>query len=159
MLSRVWQDRLGDASLLFPQQALFGPLGMTSAVLEADASDTFVGSSYMYATARDWARIGQFLLQDGRWEGTQLLPPDFVEWMVAPVAASDGSYGQGHVWLDGPRGEPRMDDEFWMLGHDGQSVGVFPSHDLVIVRLGLTPSDLEYSPMPLAKALISQLSE
>jgi CubicO group peptidase (beta-lactamase class C family) len=69
LLSRLWQDAAGDPeqALVWPREALFGPLGMTSAVLETDARGTFAGSSYMYATARDWARFGQFLAQDGVW--------------------------------------------------------------------------------------------
>ena len=156
-LSRVWQDRVGADSLSYPRDALFGPLGMRSAVMETDASDTLVGSSYMYATARDWARFGQFLLQDGSWGGTQMLPEGYVDWMTAPADVSKGAYGRGQVWLDGPKGEPRVDNEVWLLGHDGQSIGVFPSYDLVVVRLGLTPSKIGYSSFPLAKALIDAL--
>jgi CubicO group peptidase (beta-lactamase class C family) len=67
LVSRIWQDTFDDpqAALGWPREALFDPLGMTSAVLETDARGTFVGSSYLYATARDWARFGLFLLQDG----------------------------------------------------------------------------------------------
>ena len=155
MLSRRWQDVVGDGSLSYPRDALFGPLGMSSAVMETDAEDTYVGSSYMYATARDWARFGQFLLQDGAWGGARLLPEGFTDWMEAPVAASEGRYGQGHLWLEGTRNGAQFADAFWMRGHNGQSVGIFPSEDMVIVRLGLTPSDLGYSALPLAEALIA----
>lgn len=157
MLSRVWQDKVGDDSLSYPNAALFQPLGMTSAILETDARDIFVGSSYMYATARDWARFGQFLLQGGQWEGQQILPEGFTDWMFEPVEISDGSYAKGHLWRDAPGGKPPFEDAVWLQGHDGQSIGIFPSHDMVIVRLGLTPSRLGYSPLPLAKALISAL--
>jgi CubicO group peptidase (beta-lactamase class C family) len=70
LLARLWQDAApGGAALAWPRQALFDPLGMRSAVMEADARGTFVGSSYMYATARDWARFALLLLQDGQWNG------------------------------------------------------------------------------------------
>ena len=157
MLSRVWQEKVGDNSLAYPQTALFAPLGMTSAVMETDAKDTFVGSSYMYATARDWARYGQFLLQGGNWNGAQLLPEGFVDWMFEPVAASDGLYTKGHLWREAPGDRPPFQDAVWLLGHDGQSIGIFPSRDMVIVRLGLTPSKLGYSALPLAQALIEAL--
>lgn len=158
MLSRVWQDKVGDNSLSYPREALFQPLGMTSAILETDARDTFVGSSYMYATARDWARFGQFLLQGGTWERQQILPEGFTDWMFEPVEVSDGSYAKGHLWRDAPGGMPPFEDAVWLQGHDGQSIGIFPSHDMVIVRLGLTPSRIGYSPLPLAKALIAAVA-
>ena len=166
MLSRIWQDALGEPAkaLDWPRQALFGPLGMNSAVLEADENGTFVGSSYLYATARDWARFGQFLLQDGTWNGAQILPAGFVSWMREEAPASKGEYGKGQVWLRGPdagvpagadpdAGFDLPADTFWMLGHDGQSVAIIPSKKLVVVRLGLTPSKLGYRTQGLVAAL------
>ncbi|NRB01037.1 MAG: serine hydrolase [Rhodobacteraceae bacterium] len=157
LLSRVWQDQVEGDSLSYPRTALFDPLGMGSAVMETDATNTFVGSSYMYATARDWARFGQFLLQGGTWNGQQILPEGYTDWMFQPVKVSDGSYANGHLWLDAPGAEQPFEDSVWLRGHDGQSIGIFPSHDLVIVRLGLTPSDRGYSSLPLAKAVIGAL--
>ncbi|WP_333714451.1 serine hydrolase domain-containing protein [Yoonia sp.] len=159
ILSRVWQDRVGQTALTYPRAAIFGPLGMTSAVLEADAADTFVGSSYMYATARDWARFGQFLLQGGTWNGAQILPEGFTDWMVEPVESANGAYARGHLWREAASGQPPFEDAVWLRGHDGQWVGVFPSRDLVLVRLGLTPSRLGYSPLPLARALVAALGD
>nr|WP_254436839.1 serine hydrolase [Ruegeria arenilitoris] len=159
MLSRVWQDKLDKDSLSYPRDALFKPLGMTSVVLETDTDDTFVGSSYMYATARDWARFGQLLLQNGEWEDQQLLPEGYTDWMFEPVEVSDNLYGKGHLWLEAPGGYPPFEDSVWLQGHDGQFIGVFPSHDMVVVRLGLTPSRLEYSSLPLAKELIVVFGE
>jgi CubicO group peptidase (beta-lactamase class C family) len=166
MLSRIWQDRFDDAAaaLSWPRQALFGPLGMTSAVLETDARGTFVGSSYLYATARDWARFGEFLRQDGAWGGEQILPEGYVDWMREEAPASNGEYGRGQVWLHGPNGNTPdgedpdegfdlPEDAFWLLGHDGQTTAVIPSRGLVIVRLGLTPSKLGYKPQAMAEAL------
>ncbi|MEL6437270.1 MAG: serine hydrolase, partial [Pseudomonadota bacterium] len=96
VLERTFDDPA--AALDFPHRALFAPLGMTSAVLETDASGTFVGSSYLYATARDWARLGQFLMQRGVWEGRSLLPTGYVDWMTEPHPASnEGAYGRGQV--------------------------------------------------------------
>lgn len=157
LLSRVWQDKVAGDSIPYPQKALFGPLGMTSAVMETDAADTYVGSSYMYATARDWARFGQLLAQDGTWNGAQILPQGFAAWMMEPVAVSGGDYTKGHIWREAPGGTPPFEDSVWLSGHDGQTIGVFPDRNLVIVRMGLTPSDLDYSSLPLAKAVIAAL--
>ncbi len=164
LLSRIWQDAVGDTStaLAWPRRKLFDPLGMSSATLETDASGTFVGSSYLYATARDWARFGQFLLQDGKWDGRQLLPAEFVQRMHAP-APTDGVYGQGMTWLAGPSDQQKAGDDarfglpadtYWLEGHDGQTVTVIPSADMVVVRMGLTPSDLNYRPQKLVAALL-----
>jgi CubicO group peptidase (beta-lactamase class C family) len=103
-------------------------------------------------------------LQDGVWNGEELLRPDFVAWMLEPAPAPKGEYGRGQVWLHGPlAGTPEgqepdagfdlPDDTFWLLGHDGQSVAVVPSKRLVVVRLGLTPSKLGYKPQALVEAL------
>jgi CubicO group peptidase (beta-lactamase class C family) len=83
---------------------LFAPLGMRTAVLEADARGNLVGSSYMYASTQDWARFGQFLLQDGVWQGQRLLPEGYVQMMQQVAPASGGQYGQGQLWRWGPSG-------------------------------------------------------
>ena len=160
MLSRVWQDAFAEPAeaLSWPREALFAPLGMTSAVLETDAAGTFVGSSYLYATARDWVRFGEFLRNDGVWAGERLLPEGFVGWMREAAPASGGEYGRGQLWLQGPGeggddGVDLPDDTFWLRGHDGQTVAVIPSRGLVVARLGLTPSKLAYKPQRLVAAL------
>src|SRR5690606_30430633 len=99
LLSRIWQDTFDDpaAALAWPREALFAPLNMTNPVLEADARGTFVGSSYLYATARDWARFGELLRNDGLWRGERILPEGFVGWMREPAPASNGAYGRGQL--------------------------------------------------------------
>ncbi len=132
----------------FPYETLFWPLGMHTAVLEPDASGSWVGSSYMYASARDWARFGLLYLQDGVWDGQQILPPGWVAFSTQVTAASGGEYG-AHWWLnrgtaDDPNARPWPDlpeDAFAALGHDGQAVLVIPSREVVIVRLGLSRYD------------------
>jgi CubicO group peptidase (beta-lactamase class C family) len=169
LLARLWQDAVpGGASLAWPRQALFGPLGMRSAVLEADARGTFVGSSYMYATARDWARFALLLLQDGQWQGQALLPAGWVARMRAPAAAAPGEYTQAQMWRHGPRaGTPEGQnpdagfelpaDTVWMNGHDGQAIALVPSRELAVVRLGLTPSRLQHKPQRLVQQLLLAL--
>lgn len=122
----------------FPRRALFDPVGMRSAVFETDPSGTFMGSSWVYATARDWARFGLLILEKGMWDGEQVLPVGWVDTMMEPVAASDGRFTKGSLWpqSDGSGAIPA--DTLWMLGHDGQSIALVPSLDLVVVRLGMT---------------------
>ena len=136
-----------DAAYLdFPRSALFEPLGMQTAVLEPDPSGTFVGSSYMYASARDWARFGQLYLNDGVWHGKRILPMDWVRYSTTPSPAdSTGGYG-AQVWVNGVgrsghRPHPLVPgDAYFFLGHDQQNVAVIPSRSLVVVRLGYTPA-------------------
>ena len=164
LLSRLWQQALDDPqqALQWPRRALFGPLGMSSAVIEADARGTFVGSSYIYATARDWARFGQFLLDDGVWNGERILPAGFVSWMREPAPASNGVYGRGQMWLEAPGGNgSRMGvpaDTFWLKGHDGQTIAVIPSRRMVVVRMGLTPRAAGYGSELLVAALATALT-
>jgi CubicO group peptidase (beta-lactamase class C family) len=162
IVSRLVQDTGGGPG--FVQERLFKPLGIQSAVIEPDEYGTFVGSSYMYATARDWGRFGQFLLQNGEWQGQPLLPAGFVDTMASPVAASAGEYGHGFVWLWGsdpvtPGKNPDTafgipPDTFYLSGHDGQTVAVIRSRQLVIVRMGLTPYAMHYSPQRLIQAVL-----
>jgi len=132
--------------LAFPRQALFNKIGMRNAVLEPDASGTFSGASYCYATARDWARFGLLCLNNGVWEGEQILPEDWVEYTTTPAPASrKGEYG-AQFWLNKGSPEDPKDrkypklprDAFFCLGHNSQSVTVIPSKQLVVVRLGWT---------------------
>ncbi|MFP3711398.1 serine hydrolase, partial [Paraburkholderia sp. SIMBA_009] len=77
IVARVMRAAMGGSDadyLAFPRRALFAPLGMRSAVFEPDAAGTLGSASFMYASARDWARFGQLLLQDGVWDGRRLLP-------------------------------------------------------------------------------------
>ncbi|WP_105382560.1 serine hydrolase domain-containing protein [Neorhizobium alkalisoli] len=152
LLSRIWMSRLEDkAALAYPRKALFEPLGMASAVLEVDAAGTFVGSSYMYATARDWGRMGLLLARDGVWNGNRILPEGFVEAMRQPNRTSNGRYSRMQTWLPGAsKGLPA--DTFILDGHDGQNIIVIPSLDLVVVRLGLTPE--RYDPSMLVAEVV-----
>ena len=124
----------------------FERVGMRSAVLETDPDGTFVGSSYCYATARDWARLGLLYLQDGVMFGERILPAGWVSRSTARNAspASDGRYGwQLRLNLDPDGAGPRRrrwpelpSDLFHMSGHEGQFVVMSPTAQLVIVRLG-----------------------
>ncbi len=138
--------------LAFARTTLFQPLGMASAVFEPDASGTFVGSSFLYATARDWAKLGVFYLDDGVANGARHLPEGWSAYVAEPASAADGFYG-AQFWLNRPGsdGRPKYipgvpDDAYLMAGHEGQYVLIIPDKRLVIVRTGITRGA---EPMPL----------
>jgi CubicO group peptidase (beta-lactamase class C family) len=116
---------------------LFGPLGMHSAEPELDTTGTWVASSYVRATARDFARFGLLYLRDGNWDGVRLLPAGWVDYgrTVQSVDPEDGPYG-AHWW--GVEGDTL--GTFRASGYEGQSITLCPTHDLVVVRLGKTPA-------------------
>lgn len=130
--------------LAFPRRALFGPLGMRSALIEPDAAGTFVGSSLMYASGRDWARLGLLYLRDGVVDGVRILPEGWVAFGTTPAPSAVGeSYG-AHFWRRlpasyAPAGSDGLPpDAFHAVGHEAQIISVVPSRRLVVVRLGLS---------------------
>ena len=134
-----------NAMLEYARGRLFEPLGMTSAVPEFDRSGTMLGGSMIHATARDWAKFGEFLRNNGSVRSAQLLPTSWTRFMKSS-SANDAAYG-GHLWLNKQRPEGRdqvlfpgkaPSDVFAALGHLGQFVVVSPRHKLTIVRLGKT---------------------
>ncbi len=137
-----------DAMLRFARGRLFEPLGMETIVPEFDRSGTMLGGSMMHASARDWAKLGEFLRNNGSVKGAQLLPTSWTRFMRTS-SPTDPAYG-GQTWLNKPRPEGRNpilfegrgnQNIFAMLGHLGQSVIVSPNHKLTIVRLGRTLDD------------------
>jgi len=126
----------------FPRRALFDRLQMTSAVIETDPSGSFVGSSFGYATARGWARLGLLYVNDGVWEGERILPEGWVAYTRTPAPADPLKRYGAHVWLkvaDNYSGDAVLPaDAFHAAGHEGQFITMIPSAHLVVVRLGLT---------------------
>ncbi len=147
ILSRIIRQAVGEKMYhSFPYDSLFYPLGMYSAVLEPDGSGTFVGSSYMYATARDWTRFGLLYLNKGIYNNKRILTEDWIQQSITPAtSAPQGEYGF-QFWLNaGAKNDPAKrdypsapTDMFYMDGYEGQRVFIIPSKKLVVVRLGLT---------------------
>lgn len=159
LLARLWQDAIGAAAHSYPQERLFKPLGMTSAVFESDPSGTFLGEGFLYASAHDWARFGEFLRLGGIWNGQQLLPPGFVDYMRSPVPASDEGqgpvYGRGQLWLAKGQGFDLPADTFMLEGHLRQVIAIIPSRKLVILRMGSTREDIGFSNAKLLYAIVA----
>ncbi|MQA31922.1 MAG: serine hydrolase [Luteitalea sp.] len=147
ILSGLIRRAVGEADYLgWPRRVLFDPIGMNSAFIEPDASGTYVGSSFMLATVRDWARFGQLYLQDGLWDGQRIVPEEWVRFCTSPTPQSPGGIYGAHWWL---KLKPELGgetaaaarippDAFFAVGHEGQTLTVVPSLRLVVVRLGLS---------------------
>jgi CubicO group peptidase (beta-lactamase class C family) len=135
ILARTVAPERTDA---FLARSLFGPIGMASATVELDGAGTWVASSFVRATARDFARFGLLYLRDGVWDGRRLLPEGWADHGRRPrsVDANDGALYGAHWWIDDDgRGT------FRAAGYEGQSITICPTLDLVVVRLGKTPAE------------------
>ena len=127
------------AFLAYLHGRLFGPLGIRNARFEPDMNGTPVGSSYLYLTAREFARFGQLYLDDGCVAGKRILPEGWVDYTRTPASDSRGAYGSS-FWLNRNRSLPDApEDLFSCNGHDGQQIYIIPSKDLVVVVLGYSP--------------------
>jgi CubicO group peptidase (beta-lactamase class C family) len=123
----------------FLRQRLFAPAGMHSAVPKFDDAGTFVGSSYVYATARDFARFGELYRNDGMAGGARVLPEgwrDHARTFVAHDPEGGFDYGR-HWWL-----WPDQPGSLACHGYEGQYTVVVPARELVLVHLGKCPAEL-----------------
>lgn len=146
----VLTPRYGDE---FPWATLFEPIGMSSAVWERDGAGTYVGSSYLFATTRDFARYGLLLLEDGCWDGERILPAGWVDWSsqvndafrTLPIDHEGGAVQGRELWVNRPVPEVGLqhlpwphvpEGSFAALGHWRQSIYVLPEAGLVVARNG-----------------------
>ena len=154
ILSRIIRDAVGGHAgkvLEFARHELFEPLGMATVTLEQDATGTPVGSTYMFASARDWARFGTLYLNDGVVGGRRILPLGWVRYSSSPTLNS--GYAAG-FWLKRDRGMPA--DSFYASGYLGQEIAVIPSERLVVASFSVIHEGLEELD-PLVKAVSAAL--
>ena len=117
--------------------SLFDKIGMNSALVETDMAGNFVGSSYGWATTRDWSKFGLLYIHKGNWNGEQIFDEGWAKYVATPTNTSNGRYG-AQFWLNAGGKFPDVPrDMYYCSGYQGQMIAVFPSHDLVIVRMGL----------------------
>jgi CubicO group peptidase (beta-lactamase class C family) len=141
MLSGILRDRMNDKEYFDFPYTFFDRIGASSFMMETDASGNFVSSSYAWATARDWAKFGQFFLDEGMVDSTRLLPEGWIDFTTEVAEGSEGEYG-AHFWLPTNKDYSKSPkDMYFADGFQGQRVFIIPSEGLVIVRLGLTRFD------------------
>ncbi|MCT4697659.1 serine hydrolase domain-containing protein [Tenacibaculum haliotis] len=122
----------------FWYSALIDKIGMNSMLIETDMSGNYVGSSYGWATARDWAKLGLLYLHNGEWNGEHLFDKDWVDYATTPTPGSDGWYG-AQIWLNAGNRYPDVPENMYSFnGYKGQNVFILPNENLVVVRTGLT---------------------
>ncbi len=142
LLARLFADKVGADWLSYVQQRVYEPLALTRFHLEPDPSGVFVGSSYVFGSARDWARLGQVMIAGGELNGYRLVSEDWVKRASSPNGSdNDPRYGY-QFWLNGGGEQLRWSnlpvDAYAMTGNRGQVVMMIPSLQMVIVRLGWT---------------------
>lgn len=145
IVCEIMHRRFGNDSLYysFARKELFNRIGMPGAVLEVDPSGSWVGSSYLYATARDYARFALLYLNDGVFNNERILPEGWVEYSTTEVPDSKGQYG-AFFWLNrSKRIKTAPVDMFSCNGHDGQYIFMIPSKDLAIIILGYSPEGID----------------
>ncbi|MFT3680499.1 MAG: serine hydrolase [Ferruginibacter sp.] len=150
ILSRIIRKTAGENDYAgFPFKELFYKINAYSFILEPDASGTYIGSSYSYGTARDFARFGLLYYNNGVWNGEQLLPENWVKDTREPCAANKFRRYGYQFWLNGlNEKEPTSlrfpdapADMYFCNGFGGQSVFIIPSKKLIVVRLGIREID------------------
>lgn len=121
----------------FPNDALFTPMGLRTAIFEQDAEGDFIGSTFVFMGAHDWARFGLMLADGGQYQGRRIVPADWVTRMSTPTALSEGRYSTQTWFRGGVPGQKGRTLE--LAGFGGQFVTVVPETRTVIVRLGFNP--------------------
>jgi CubicO group peptidase (beta-lactamase class C family) len=143
LLSKILrkQFKTHQEYLDFWYSSLIDKIGMYSMIVETDMAGNYVGSSYAWATTRDWAKFGTLYLHNGNWNSEQLFDKSWSKYVATPTPTSDGRYG-GHFWLNSSGKYPDAPRNlYYASGFQGQKVIIIPSKDLVIVRMGLTDDE------------------
>lgn len=143
IVARILANALGEQRgshervLNFMNTRLFAPIGM-SPIAKFDDAGTFVGSSFVYATARDFARFGHLYLNNGVWNGHKILPTGWAnECAVAHAIDDESGMGYSQHWWTRPSDAGSMIAQ----GYEGQFTWVSPRRNLVLVHLGKTTAE------------------
>lgn len=166
LLARIVGEAVGGdlaARTEFLREEFLAPLRMTGTVLPVDPAGHWVGSSFALAPARDWARLGQLLLDDGRAGDQRLLPEGWVEFLASRTPQSPHGCFGAHLWrYDRESGRtelglptpPELLGALYASGHGGQFVLVHPDRRVVVVRLGAPPVEGRFPREEIAAAIL-----
>lgn len=136
LLSGVLTRATGMKALAFADKYLFRPLGIFNRRWRADSEGYNIGGVDLQMTPRDMAKIGYLYLNNGNWDGQQIVSPGWVSLVTSPqpgMAPTDVTPGYGYSWrVFGLRGHP----SYYALGYAGQYIIVVPDLDLVVAMTG-----------------------
>jgi CubicO group peptidase (beta-lactamase class C family) len=168
LLERATGQRYAD----YLSSRLWQPLGAAEAGLWMDREGGVPrGFCCLFASARDWLRVGLLLAADGKVGERQLVASEWVQAMKTP-SSTNPNFGM-HLWLSSPRGTQRKyndysvkafhsekflaDDIYYIDGFGGQRVYIVPSRELIVVRTGV--SQLDWDDGPLINTIIRAADE
>ncbi len=169
ILMRFLQNELkknGKDPIAYLQKKLLDKIGMTHTIIEPDPSGLMATSSYAYASALDWLRFGILYLNKGVWNEEQILPSDWTKYVSTPTPSCDSAAYGAHFWLNAGFKEDQSDrrypnlpaDMYFASGHAGQHVFIFPSKDLIIVRLGNASEKQAWNYVPFVEEVLGSFS-
>jgi len=137
VLSRIVADQVGygDAYRAYLDQQLFAPLGMKSAEATFDPTGVFIASSYVHATALDFAKFGLLYLRGGQWDTQRLISETWAGTAQLPHSLDEesGNFYSWQWWVTGDRY-----GTYWANGYEGQMINVIPAMDALVLRFGHT---------------------
>lgn len=161
LLSRILrsQFKTHQEYVDFWYSAVIDKIGMNSMIVEQDMKGNFVGSSYGWASARDWSKFGLLYLHKGNWNGEQILDASWVKYSATPTNTSNGNYG-AQFWLNAGGKFPDVPrDMFYCSGYQGQMVAIIPSLDMVIVRMGVKEEEPGFDFNGFLKSVIASVKQ
>ena len=130
LLRALQQAGAAETLSQYLSEKLWQPLQMNDdALWHLDDNGMELVFCCLNTNARNYARLGQLMLNKGRWNAQQLVPADFIEQMIKPGLVEH--YGLS-TWL-GMHKDPGY---YWFSGHLGQHIVVIPEHNMIVVRLG-----------------------
>jgi CubicO group peptidase (beta-lactamase class C family) len=148
LLSAIVQQTAGMNALAFAQEHLFGPLGITDVDWLSNPQGIMIGWSDLHMTPHDMARIGYLYLNEGQWDGEQVVPAEWVRASTRKHIDATLQDGYGYQWWVAKEGI------YMALGYAGQYIVVVPRKNMVVVFVSdLSESDF-YVPQRLLNDFI-----
>lgn len=143
LLAIALEHAVGEPLPAFAARRLFGPLGITRFDWSSGANGHALGFSGLRLRAADMARIGQLMLQGGRWHGQALLDADFAASAVREQNAGGPTVGlsYGYLWWVAPTAAADARSTFLASGYGGQIIWVHPPLQLVVAVTATVSGD------------------
>ncbi len=135
VLSAIVQLKTGMNTRAFADKVLFEPLGIRKLNWETDSMDLPIGGWGLQITPRDMAKLGYLYLNDGRWDGRQIVSAQWVKEATRKHTDTDSKLGYGYQWWTYPSW-----GAYVALGRDGQMIFVRPDLQLIVVTTANLPS-------------------